>query len=257
MNGKEQILLQLHEQFSINQNDTFGRYNTMFIALFALFGFYGVAFGLATGRLKIGEYEVSLDLFFILTVVLSVVLSFLFCILIYMGYQHRRDQLLNTKIRDYFFETQKKEEPKLHFTFNDFFKHYQGTNKGPFNYLPDNIILNLSFVGLFKLLLLVAVIIAPNRGYAKKDKNPEVNQRAAEKKETEGKTIFSLFYFEGSESDSQNNINKSTRGENTDIFFAKLITILVLFFFQLICFVYWIVYLLKYKKIESHYVKNY
>ena len=150
-NSKKELLFQLHEQFSENQNDIGSRFNTIMIALISLFGFYGFTYSLATGLVSIKDYFISKNVVFLFAIIVEMVLVFLISLLIYMGYQHRRDQVLNTKIRKHYVGND----------FEHFFSNYTGENKGLLDYIPDFLAIKALFLVSLKILLLFSLLLLP------------------------------------------------------------------------------------------------
>lgn len=150
MQTNEQLLLQLHEQFSSNQNDTVGKFLTLFIALLILFGAYGIAYGISIGYVKWNNISVSFNAVLLIAIVLVIVLTFLIVLQIYMGYQHRRDQFVNDKIRR-----------KYVSDYNYIFSNYSGKGKGLIGYLPDNVLIYVTFLSSCKILLFISIISLP------------------------------------------------------------------------------------------------
>ena len=144
----DDLLLTLHEQFSINQNDTINRFTTIFVALFILFGIYGYAFGITTKQVEHNCLKISVNAFSYLTILVQIVLSFLISLLIYIGYQHRRDQFLNNKIRKRFLPND----------FSEIFKGYQGGNKSFLSFIPDSINIKIFLLVVFNIISLITLI---------------------------------------------------------------------------------------------------
>lgn len=148
--AEKELLLKMHEQFSENQNDTNNRFITIFISVLVLFGAYGLAYGIASKLIYVKDWDVKPNAVFFLAIVVSLVLTFLIILLIYQGYQHRRDQLLNTSIR------QKYVNPS---DFEKNFNGYKGLNKSIVSYLPDYTKIQALFLYIIKLTVLISLII--------------------------------------------------------------------------------------------------
>ncbi|HRO76567.1 MAG TPA: hypothetical protein PLP27_10515 [Crocinitomicaceae bacterium] len=160
--SKDKLLLTLHEQFSTNQNDTSSRFVTLFIGLLILFGAYGISYGIATGIIEWSSITtVEPNAVLMLAIVVAVVLTFLIVLQIYMGYQHRRDQLINDKIRKKCIESDDEYEY--------FFNGYSGKGKKRWNYMPDYILIYIVFLSVCKILLLISVL------FLKKNNLPKLN----------------------------------------------------------------------------------
>ncbi len=164
-NSKKELLFQLHEQFSENQNDIGSRFNTIMIALISLFGFYGFTYSLATGLVSIKDYFISKNVVFLFAIIVEMVLVFLISLLIYMGYQHRRDQALNTKIRKHYVGND----------FEHFFSNYTGENKGLLDFIPDFLVIKALFLVSLKVLLLFSLLILPVLGEAQVVSDSSIN----------------------------------------------------------------------------------
>lgn len=253
MEGKEELLLKLHEQFSVNQNDTFGRYITLFIALFALFGAYGIAFGLTTTLITFGDYEVSPVFFLFLSTLLTIILGFLNCSLIYFGYQHRRDQFMNGKIRRYFFMGNEKDQGKAKKQFEHFFKSYQGNNKGFVSFIPDNILLNISILGILKIIILFCMFFVSFQSFscpirAADCKAPPVSKVIIDTPRQQSVVLCNNQNFNGNFQAEKINGLKDSDISTTMIY--SLIGVLAVY---TICFLVWVCFYKKYKKLEKDY----
>ncbi|MBX3164303.1 MAG: hypothetical protein KF900_07455 [Bacteroidetes bacterium] len=148
--NEKELLFQMHEQFAQNMNDATNRYITLFIGIVALFGFYGLAYGLATTIINSNDWHVKPNAIYLMAIVVALVLFFLFCMLVYTGYQHRRDQALNHKIRE-----------KYVTHHDNFFSAYSGIDKGIFSYQPDYLKIQAYFLFVLKIILLLSVIFLP------------------------------------------------------------------------------------------------
>lgn len=248
--SRDELLLQLHEQFSINQNDTFGKYISLFIALFALFAGYGIAFGLTTKLLKFGDYAISPVLFLFLSLFMIIVLSFLICLLIYNGYQHRRDQFLNGKIRKYFFIKEpsicaKKAEEQFEY----FFNNYQGKSKSIFSFIPDNILINISFLGVLKLIILFCVFFVSSQAIA--CKQPIPNSEAISKSENTINQIQQSIVCSKCVNQAD-----TVKASQNDILFAMIFSVIGILISFLFCGCIWLKFYKKYKQIEVIYNKE-
>jgi hypothetical protein len=145
----DELLLKLHEQFAENQNDTSNRFVKVFLGVLVLFGFYGFAFALQQKMIVCEGIKLVNDLALILlSILVLVVLTFLIAILLYQAYQHRRDQAINNKIRYKYLKNEA--------AFEYFFSQYKGTLKHYLSYIPDYILVQISF---FYVLSLATIIL--------------------------------------------------------------------------------------------------
>ena len=96
---------QLHEQYAINNNSKVSSFVSFIVALFALFGFYGYIFAHSgnlfspdmSGRFyNNGEY--SLEIFFLVASVVSLILFFLLKLSLSLSITQRSDQIVIAKL---------------------------------------------------------------------------------------------------------------------------------------------------------------
>lgn len=166
---QKELLFQLHQQFSENQNDIGARFNSILIALISLFGFYGLTYSLATGLISIKDYSISKNAVFLFAIIIEAVLVFLISLLIYMGYQHRRDQAMNTKIRKHYTGS----------NFNHFFHNYTGENKGLLNYIPDFLWIKALFLVSLKVMLSFSLVMLPLIGKAQVSSDSSIDKSSS------------------------------------------------------------------------------
>lgn len=140
----------MHQQFAENMNDINNRFITLFIGIISLFGFYGFTYAIAAKYITNKDWSITNNAVFSLAIIVSIVLTFLISMLIYQGYQHRRDQYLNTKIRKKYVDT-----------FEYFFSNYTGENKKWHNYLPDYVRIQVRFLFVLKIVLLISLFMLP------------------------------------------------------------------------------------------------
>lgn len=113
--GKGFILeRQIHGQFSDNVNAHTSSFITFVVSLLALFGAFGYVYANTANIFRIGfgfwpeltpsaeallNQSFTMNSFLLLSVVVSVMLGFIACLCIYLGYAERRDQAQQYKIR--------------------------------------------------------------------------------------------------------------------------------------------------------------
>lgn len=99
---------QLHEQYAINNNAHIGSFITFLIALLSLFGSFGYVYvHSSTDSTKCGI--ITLDVFFLFSIVVAGMLFFLSLISLQLGYSNRSNQIVINRIRDKYFKENKKE----------------------------------------------------------------------------------------------------------------------------------------------------
>ena len=104
---------QLHEQYAINNNANVGSFVSFLAALLALFGFFGYAFVFSSNEFSsngklIKDGIMSLDVFFLFSIKVIGMLFFLSLISLQLGYSSRSNQIIIDRIRDRYFEKNKK-----------------------------------------------------------------------------------------------------------------------------------------------------
>jgi hypothetical protein len=256
MKEKDNLLLKLHEQFSVNQNDTFGRYITLFIALFALFGAYGIAFGLATNLITFGDYKVSPIFFLFLSVFLSIILGFLSCSLIYSGYQHRRDQFLNGKIRRYFFICEKKDNSNSKDQFEHFFNNYQGNKKGLFSFIPDYILINISILGVLKIIILFCMLFVSFQSYSCPIRTADCKTTPSNGVCKDSLNKCSVTINNCNKIFNDNDTLKNNGHQASNVFPVMIFSLVGVLVVYLICILVLFCFYKKYKKLEQEYNKD-
>ena len=97
---------QLHEQYAINNNAKVSSFVSFIVALFALFGFYGYIFAHSgyqfspdMGGKFYNNGEYSLEIFFLVASVVSLILFFLLKLSLSLSITQRSDQIVIAKIR--------------------------------------------------------------------------------------------------------------------------------------------------------------
>jgi hypothetical protein len=91
---------QLHEQYAINNNAHTSSFISFVVALLALFGALGYVYAF-TPPYKYNNHDIfSVDIFFLLSIVVSAILLFLACICSHLGCSQRRDNIVITRIRE-------------------------------------------------------------------------------------------------------------------------------------------------------------
>lgn len=156
---------QLHEQYAINNNAKVSSFVSFIVALFALFGFYGYIFAHSgnlfspdmSGRFyNNGEY--SLEIFFLVASVVSLILFFLLKLSLSLSITQRSDQIVIAKIR------------KDHYgdKYDKFFKNYDPYGKNWFNFVQNyfNLFYWLFFAGLIFVFLTSFIKVVMNICYA-------------------------------------------------------------------------------------------
>lgn len=131
---------QLHEQYAINNNAKVSSFVTFTIALFALFGFFGYIFAYSVPQFSEDgvfviqtEYSTlyTLEIFFIVSLIVNGILLFLSILSIYLGYSQRRDHLICYNIRKKHYAEESGSYKKI------FGESYNPTKKNKCNFIPD------------------------------------------------------------------------------------------------------------------------
>jgi hypothetical protein len=112
-NNQFELESQLHEQYAINNNANVGSFVSFLVALLALFGFFGYAFVFSSNEFSfngkmIKDGIMSLDVFFLFSIIVIGMLFFLSLISLQLGYSSRSNQIIIDRIRDRYFEKNKK-----------------------------------------------------------------------------------------------------------------------------------------------------
>lgn len=98
LEAREQMIMDLHEQFAINHNSTLQSLTTFFIALLAVIGTYGLkAYDILISCSCSRRYALIF-----LSIACSVVLVIICYICIFQGYKFRAEQAVIDRIRSYF-----------------------------------------------------------------------------------------------------------------------------------------------------------
>lgn len=143
-NFKNQFELekQLHEQYAINNNAKVSSFVSFIVALFALFGFYGYIFAYTTPEFSTNGIMVienggcnksdtfSLDIFIVMSLIVSGLLYFLSKMSLTLGYGQRNDQIVIDRIREKHYPNEQ-DRTRL------FGKGYTANNKGWCNFVQD------------------------------------------------------------------------------------------------------------------------
>jgi len=104
---------QLHEQYAINNNANVGSFVSFVVALLALFGFFGYSFVYSSNEFSVNgklikDGIMTLDVFFLFSIIVIGMLFFLSLISLQLGYSNRSNQIIIDRIRDRYFEKNKK-----------------------------------------------------------------------------------------------------------------------------------------------------
>lgn len=104
---------QLHEQYAINNNANVSSFVSFVVALLALFGFFGYSFVYSSNKFSAdGELMtkgiMSLDAFLLFSIIVIGMLFFLALVSLHLGYSNRSNQIIIDRIRDRYFEKNKK-----------------------------------------------------------------------------------------------------------------------------------------------------
>ncbi|MBR5982763.1 MAG: hypothetical protein IK025_03445 [Bacteroidales bacterium] len=91
---------QLHEQYAINNNAHTSSFISFVVALLALFGALGYVYAFTPPYKYLHHDIFSIDVFFLLSIVVSAILLFLACICSHLGCSQRRDNIVITRIRE-------------------------------------------------------------------------------------------------------------------------------------------------------------
>ena len=92
---------QLHEQYAINNNAHTSSFISFVVALLALFGALGYVYAFTPPYGGYNHHDIfSIDVFFLLSIVVSAILLFLACICSHLGCSQRRDNIVITRIRE-------------------------------------------------------------------------------------------------------------------------------------------------------------
>jgi hypothetical protein len=107
-NNEFQLESQLHEQYAINNNANVGSFVSFLAALLALFGFFGYAFVFSSNEFStngklIKDGIMTLDVFFLFSIIVIGMLFFLSLISLQLGYSSRSNQIIIDRIRDKYF----------------------------------------------------------------------------------------------------------------------------------------------------------
>lgn len=133
---------QLHEQYAINNNAKVSNFVSFIVALFALFGFYGYIFAYTIPEFSTNGIMVienggcnksdtfTLDIFIVMSLVVSGLLYFLSKMSLTLGYGQRSDQIVIDRIRE-------KHYPNEQDRTQLFGKGYTAKNKGWCNFVQD------------------------------------------------------------------------------------------------------------------------
>jgi hypothetical protein len=148
MEEKNQLLLQLHEQFSQNQNDNNNRFNSTFIALLALFAIYGFVYSISIGIVEFNGYKIFIEATVFLAIVADIVINYLIKHQLAISYTHRRDQKINDTIR----------KNLVGNNYSDYFSFYSGRNKNSIEYIIEPNKINIQLLLVIKILILASVI---------------------------------------------------------------------------------------------------
>lgn len=114
-NLKETLLSQLHEQYAINDNAKNQNFITFLVAIFALLGAYGYVYvhtnvcncsKLVISCSSSDELVFAPQILIIMTALVSLIMLFLSCLVIILGYSTRRDHIMIYRIRNYAIEGQ-------------------------------------------------------------------------------------------------------------------------------------------------------
>ncbi len=124
---------QLHEQYAINNNANVGSFVTFLVALLALFGFFGYAFVFSSNEFSfdgklIKDGIMTLDVFFLFSIIVFGMLFFLSLISLQLGYSSRSNQIIIDRIRNQYFAKNKK---------TIFGKSYSPLKKTWLNFIQD------------------------------------------------------------------------------------------------------------------------
>jgi len=104
---------QLHEQYAINNNANVGSFVTFLVALLALFGFFGYTYVFSSNEFSLNgklikDGIMTLDVFLLFSIIVIGMLFFLSLISLHLGYSSRSNQIIIDRIRDRYFEKNKK-----------------------------------------------------------------------------------------------------------------------------------------------------
>ena len=104
---------QLHEQYAINNNANVGSFVSFLAALLALFGFFGYAFVFSSNQFSVDgklikDSIMTLDVFFLFSIIVIGMLFFLSLVSLQLGYSNRSNQIIIDRIRDRYFKKNKK-----------------------------------------------------------------------------------------------------------------------------------------------------
>ncbi len=124
---------QLHEQYAINNNESVKNFISFIVALLALFSGFGYVFvysnsEFSSNGIYINEKIMSLEVFLLVSIVVSGMLFFLSLISLQLGYSNRSNQIIIDKIREDVFRSKKE---------NIFGKYYNAKNKNFWTFVPD------------------------------------------------------------------------------------------------------------------------
>jgi hypothetical protein len=154
-----ELAKQLHEQYAINTNERTNSFVSFVVALLALFGFFGYVFAYTSPNFAISGYLVesnhkvmSIEVFFLCSVLTSFILCFLALISLQLGYASRRDQIIINNIRQVFIE--KEDERKQIFG-----NLYNPADKTWCNFIPDyfNFFYGLFVLGEFAVIIITFI----------------------------------------------------------------------------------------------------
>jgi hypothetical protein len=151
---------QLHEQYAINNNANIGSFVSFVVALLALFGFFGYAFVFSSNEFSIDGKLIkngimSLDVFFLFSIIVIGMLFFLSLVSIQLGYSCRSNQIIIDRIRNQYFGKNKKIV---------FGKSYSPLKKTWYNYVQDyfNLFYWMFFIGQIFVFLFTVIKIFQN-----------------------------------------------------------------------------------------------
>jgi magnesium-transporting ATPase (P-type) len=145
---------QLHEQYAINNNANVGSFVSFVVALLALFVFFGYSFIFSTNQFSTKEGLIkggilTLDVYYLFTIIVIGMLFFLSLVSLQLGYSNRSNQIIIDRIRETYF---KKNKGRI------FGKNYSPKKKTWCNFIQDyfNLFYWLFFCG--QLLILIFTI---------------------------------------------------------------------------------------------------
>jgi hypothetical protein len=135
-----ELAKQLHEQYAININERTSSFVAFVGTILALFGAFGYVFAYTAPHFADNGYFIesksvesgvmTLEVFFLCSIITSLILCFLSLISLQLGYAGRRDQVVIDNIRKKFIPD-KDERGKI------FGKLYDPAGKNWYNFMPD------------------------------------------------------------------------------------------------------------------------